>query len=401
VNKRRAFFSVLLCCCLSFLSLVPGATSADAPPPAVDSISLSFPSPQLGYVLSLHDCASHPCATLRVTRDSGTEWSGVPLPHQLDHALQIASWRTYPTVYPPLTVHFADARNGWIYGVVPSRDEPANLIARIWSTHDGGQVWDPVRLGPMARGGEVIQMATHGKWTYLFGASFETGRAYLLSAHSNEDHWTNKSTARVDVPAGGTQLEGSFTFAGSNGWFVAGNDRGLTGSARLLSNGSWGAWNGPSIGRGTSSFSPIDAATSRVLLFNGQSTGFGFPPASSVPPGWNNGAAWLFVSYNAGATFKPLRRLSNTYQGGYSTQPGSSATPAPGTIVLTANSDSHLVRSTDWGRTWRVVLDETVSRFVFTNRLDGFALVRKSSSALASSLFRTVDGGIHWEEVTL
>jgi hypothetical protein len=400
VSKNRAFVLRLFLCLLPSVLLVPTAPSAGASSPESDAISLSFPTPQLGYVLSLHECASHTCATLRVTRDAGTEWSGVSLPRQLTQALQLAPWSTYPTPYQPLSVHFADAVDGWIYGIVPTPDLPANLVGRLWSTHDGGHVWSQVHLGPMTRGGTVFQMATHGDWTYLFGASFQTGRAYLLSAHSSEGQWTNESTARVEVPAGGTQLEGAFTFAGSSGWFVAGNDRGLTASARLLPNGSWGAWNGPSIGKGSASFSPIDAATSRVLLVNGESAGFGYPPTDSVPPGWNKGASWLFISYNAGATFKPLRRLSNTYQGGYSTLPGSSAAPVPGTIFLTSNSDSHLVRTTNWGRSWHVVLNRPVSQIHFTSRTTGFALVQTGSRQSAFSLFRTVDAGSHWKPVS-
>lgn len=251
----------------------------------------------------------------------------------------------------------------------------------------------------MARGGDVIQMATHDRWTYLFGASFQTGRAYLLSSRSNVDHWTNKSKAQVGVPAGGTQLEGAFTFAGSSGWFVAGNDRGFTASARLSSDGSWDAWSGPSIGGGSSSFTPIDAVTSQVLIVNGEDAGFVTPPASSVPSGWNSEASWLFISKNAGATFEPLRRLSKTYEGNYTTLPGLSATPVPGTILLTSNSDYHLVKSTNWGRTWRVVLDRPVSQIVFTNRTNGFALVDDGSNQMAFSVFRTVDVGNHWERL--
>lgn len=379
------------------LLLISLPTSADASSAQMDSISLSFPTSQIGYVLSLHECASKTCAALRSTHDAGAEWSDVPVPSQLNQSLTLATWGTFPTGYQALSVHFADATNGWIYGTVPATPASGNWVSRLWSTHDGGKVWTQVHLGPTTLGGEVIQMATHGNWTYLFGASFETGRAYLLSTHSDADQWRNRSKARVEVPAGGTQLEGAFTFAGSSGWFVGGNDRGFTASARLLPNGSWGAWNGPLVGRGSSSFTPIEAATSRILLLNGESAGFGYPPATSVPPGWNSGASWLFISYNAGASFKPLRRSSNACS--CSTMPGSSATPVPGTIFLTSNSGDHLVRSTNWGRTWRVVLDHPVSQFVFTNRTTGLALVREGTSLATYSLFRTIDAGGHWKKV--
>jgi hypothetical protein len=251
--------------------------------------------------------------------------------------------------------------------------------------------------------GSLRERISHGEWTYLFGASFQNDHAYLLATRSNTDQWKNKSNAPMELPAGGTQLEGAFTFAGSSGWFVAGNDRGFTASARLLSNGSWGAWIGPSFDKFGPSFTPISAVTNRVLLAEGESAGYVYPPASSVPPGWNNDATWLFISHDAGATFEPYRHLSNGYHGTYSTGPGVPAVPVPGTILLqrTSNSGYHLVRSTNWGRTWRVVLAHSVSQVVFTSRTTGFAIVQEGSSQTTFSLFRTIDTGSHWNKVSV
>jgi hypothetical protein len=277
-------------------------------------------------------------------------------------------------------------------------------VSRLWSTHNGGKTWQQVRLDPLSLTYGVIQMATHGKWTYLFGGSVTTSREYLLGTRSNVDQWSSKSSAEMGMPAGGTQLVGSFTFAGGNGWFVAGNDRGFTANARLLPDGSWGAWNGPSFESFGSSSTPIDAVTNRVLLAEGQSAGIVYPPASSVPSGWNNGASWLFISYDAGATFKPLRKISSTYQGSYySIVPGLPATPVPGTILhqQASNSSYHMVRSTNWGRTWSVVLDDSVSQVLFTSRTIGFAIAKERSSQATFSVFRTIDAGRYWNKVSL
>ena len=225
---------------LFVLSMFPAPNTAGALSLQLNTISMSFPTPERGYVLSLFDCATTTCAALRSTDEASSSWSAVPLPRQLDQGLKLASWGTYNTAYPTLNVHFADASNGWIYGVVPApvtrTSTNPNWVNRLWSTHDGGKTWSEVRLDPRSLG--VIQMASHGAWTYLFGASFQVGRALLLATPSNSDQWKSKSSARIGLPAGGTQLAGTFTFAGSNGWFVAGNDRGFTASARLLPNGS-------------------------------------------------------------------------------------------------------------------------------------------------------------------
>jgi hypothetical protein len=246
-------------------------------------------------------------------------------------------------------------------------------------------------------------MATHGAWTYLFGGS-ETGNAYLLGTRSNVDQWSKKSSAELSMPAGGTQLLGSFTFAGDNGWFVAGNDRSFTASARLLTNDSWGAWNGPSFKDFGSSYTPIDAVTDRVLLAEGQSAQFVYPPDSSVPSGWNNGASWLFISYDAGTTFKPIRKFSSSNQGSYfSTVPGLPAVPVPGTILLqqVTNAGNRLVRSTNWGRTWKVAFEGPVSQILFTSHTTGFAIASRKSSQTTYSVYQTIDAGSHWNKVSL
>jgi hypothetical protein len=218
----------------------------DATSIQLDPLSLSFPSPQLGYVLSLYGCAAKTCAALRSTSNAGSSWSVVHVPHQLNKDLQLVSWSTYGAAYATLNVHFADAQNGWIYGIVPAPVTPSTTnptwVNRLWSTHNGGKTWRQVRLGPLSITAGVVQMATHGALTYLFGGSFDNGHAYLLATPSNVDQWESKSNAPIEMPAGGTQLVGAFTFEGSNGWFVAGNDRGFIESARLTKDGSWSAW---------------------------------------------------------------------------------------------------------------------------------------------------------------
>jgi hypothetical protein len=205
----------------------------------------------------------------------------------------------------------------------------------------------------------------------------------------------------MEMPAGGTQLEGEFSFVGSSGWFVAGNDRGFTASARLANDGAWHEWNGPTFEHFGSSFAPITPVTGKVLLAVSASAGFVIPPASSVPPNWNNEATWLFISYDAGATFKPFRELSGSYQSGYYAVPGLPTAPVPGTILLqrATSSGGQIVRSTNWGRTWDVVLNRSVSQVLFTNRSTGFAIEQRRANLTDSSLFQSSDGGGHWRQV--
>jgi len=399
---RRLLIGVAL---VVSLNLTP--TVAQASPLQLHPMSISFPTPRLGYLLSLYKCDGKTCAALRSTHDAGSSWNMVATPSRMNNDLNLISWGTYGTeyAYSTINVHFADAQNGWIYGSVPTPDaaNPSNPIwvSRLWSTHDAGKTWQKIPLRPLSLTGGVVQMATHGSWTYLFGGSNTNGRTYILTTPSNVDRWTDDSSAQMGMPAGGTQLQGEFSFTGSTGLFVAGNDRGFTASARLSKDGSWIFWKGPSFEAFGASFAPIATVTRKVLLAEGESSGFVIPPASTVPPEWNSSSSWLFISYNAGATFKPLRELSSSYHRGYFSVPGLPATPEPGTILLqqTTNTSLKLVQSTDWGRTWNVVLNRPVSQVVFTTRSKGFAIVRHGTVQSDTSLFVTDDEGGHWSRV--
>jgi hypothetical protein len=387
--------------------ITPGNASAFSN--RLNAISISFPSSHLGYVLSLYDCTGNTCATLQSTSDNGVTWRAVPVPSQLNQDLHLVSWATYGNTYATLTVHFADARDGWIYGTVPAPVTPdtsnPNLQSRLWSTHDGGRTWQQIRLGPLSISAGVIQMATHGADTYAFGESEGTGSARILATRSTTNQWKDDSTTPMEGPAGGTPLEGSFTFSGLNGWFVAGNDRGFTSSAELSSKGTWKAWSTPSSALFGGSFSPVSSVTNQILIAHGASTLIVYPPSSSVPAGWNNGASWLFISYNAGAKFQPLRQLTRSYQLGYENVPGLPATPTPGTILLEqyTNSAHRLVRSTDWGRSWHVVINHAILQVQFASRSDGFAIavMNMSQTSLNTSLLHSSDAGSHWSAINL
>lgn len=403
--KTRSRMRPVLVLLVIVLTTILAPVRALATSSQLSPISLSFPSPQYGFVLSLYDCAAHTCADLRSTKDAASSWSKVSLPSQLNKSLKLTLWRANGASYDNLTVHFAERRDGWIYGTIPVPDaaDPAypNMVNRLWSTHDGGKTWRRILLGPLRITLGVAAMATHGPWTYLFGGTNTSARSYILGTHSKVDQWTVKSKGQMGSPAGGTQLEGAFSFAGSSGWFVAGNDRGFTASARLSKDGSWRPWGGPTVDN--AAFTPIAVVSSHVLLIEGQSAGFVIPPASTVPRGWNNEATWLFISHNGGATFKPYRQLSSSYHGGYSTVPvpGLPATPIPGSILLqrTVGNGYELLLSSNWGRTWQVVLEHSVSQVVFNNRSVGFAIVERQSNPITTTILRTDDSGKLWSGV--
>jgi len=113
--------------------------------------STSFPTHSEGWVLGTVHCSVRPaCMQLRSTRDGGATWNLEPLPEALlkvaDERVGLNAIAAVSPVYPYglLNVRFANVRDGWIYGTVPSIDRFGGIttsrwLVLLWSTHDGGR----------------------------------------------------------------------------------------------------------------------------------------------------------------------------------------------------------------------------------------------------------------------
>lgn len=382
---------------------LPGAARA-APAGTPRPLSLSFPSPRVGYVLSLADCAGDTCVSLARTRDAGARWARVPVPGPVARGVARAAWGTYGGAngYATLSVHFADARDGWIYGAVPALTT-TGFVNGLWATHSGGASWTPIPLGPLRIDLGVVTMATHGAWTYLYGAS-SSSQASILATASSQDRWSSRSRVRLWMPAGGTQLQGAFTFAGRRGWFTGGNDRGMW-FARLGAHGFWVPWPVASLALRSASLRPVAAVSPDSLVVVAASAGFDYPPTSAVPPGWNDGSTWLFTSPDGGRTFVARHELSASYRQVFPVVPGLPATPAAGVLLVereTAGGASQVVRSTNGGATWRIVVRHELRQVELGPRGPGFAIALIGPpTSVAAVLLRTVDAGAHWTPVAL
>jgi hypothetical protein len=375
-------------------------------------ISLSFPSRTTGFALSLYDCSTRTCAAMERTTNAGTSWTGVRLPVGLNRGLNIAPWKLFSAYFDSLSlnIHFANVQDGWIYGTVPAPATPTttnpNYAVRLWSTHDGGASWKWIPLGPLKIDYGVIQMATHGAVTYLYGASFRTSSARILATSSHNDRWTDATSSALRVPAGGTQMQGSFTFSGTHGWFVGGNDRGDLSQEQLTASGIWTNWSVRSSAF-NGSYAPVVAQSSHNLLVVATSALFVTPPAKSVPAGWNEGATWLFSSNDSGKSFKPVRQFSSSSKLGFPVVQGLPVVTHSGAILLerlnqgTSNARPQLVRTTDFGRSWRVVIGQGVIQVVFVSSTSGYAVIVAGSNPQDTSLVRTVNSGTVWTAAAL
>jgi photosystem II stability/assembly factor-like uncharacterized protein len=122
---------------------VLASTGSPATPPGFRAQSISFISPNVGWMLGAAPCGDATCATVVHTTDGGSTWSKVG------------------TVGAPITleresgvteVRFADNLHGWAF-------EPG-----MWSTSDGGVTW--ARETPPGDGRLVMGLAADSQVVY-------------------------------------------------------------------------------------------------------------------------------------------------------------------------------------------------------------------------------------------
>ena len=345
--------SALLCGVLisSFASAAGAATTSSASSP----LSASFVSSGAGWSLTLTNCGAEECVRLEQTRDEGEHWFRLHLPTALQSWLDANSSVSNLSQNQP-GVYFANTSDGWIYGAssLPVGIEPPH--AELWATHDGGLTWSRISVAPLALRFDVLTMSSSNGWAYAIG--WRTGDTFnLWRTQVGSDAWQRVATPTLDSAAGGSTMEGAMVFRGDVGWLMVGNDRGMTGQARMTPSGRWVKWNAPCGPVGDSYAVPV--ATSAKNLYDVCTIG-GY--GGDVAPGTRTlkmNTDWLFSSHNGGLSFSPIREIG----GGYSTQwlGGISGATAPSTLFLEKliqNGNSSVEKlqiSRDEAKTWTTV----------------------------------------------
>jgi hypothetical protein len=175
---------------------------------------------------------------------------------------------------------------------------------------------------------------------------------------------------------------------------VEGNDRGVTGSAELESQGRWGSWTPPCAQVGDSYTVPT-ASSALDLFAVCQIGGFGGSVSKSDPPGAALGSTWLYVSGNGGHSFHAVRQLAPL---GPVTYGGVLASPSPGVLFVSRSGRSdQLVGSFDGGHHWSVAYTGGLFYLGFTNPAQGVGLIQGAGRTTA--MIMTFDGGHHWARV--
>lgn len=138
------------------------ATAAGGPVPAgFSAVSVTFVSDTHGWALGAPHCASSPCTSIVRTTDRGQHWVGIPAPRAAD----------------PLTIRFADDRDGWVLVGTPGPQASDLHSHRLFATHDGGASWTPVGIP----GGYPVSVATNGTDVFVVVVP-DNGHNHLLAA---------------------------------------------------------------------------------------------------------------------------------------------------------------------------------------------------------------------------
>jgi hypothetical protein len=341
-------------------SLAPSATPGAATPLlGLSPVSVTFVSPDDGWVLGTAPCSTGQCAAIARTVDGGRTWTAGTAP---DAPIFPGPSDVTPGVSG---LRLADARNGWAFG------------PDLWVTHDGGTTWARLAIPGLAAGTTVAALETAGGIVYA--VVFDAGDYRVASSPVGTDDWS-LSPVRVPVGAGPVPSV-QLVLSGGAGWLLE-NDRTVVAGARLV-NGAWVTWQPPC----------ADVVGPAFLAASGPTD-----VAAACDVGlWGNPAGdHLYLSHDGGSTFVesgPAVPLQMAAQ----------ATAASPSVIVVGGSDSTgtvLVATFDGGRTWTVVArlgTVAIADLGFTTPTQGVVIA--TPAGRPATLLVTRDGGRTWRAV--
>lgn len=275
-----------------------------------------------------------------------------------------------------LDVRFANAANGWFYGGLP------NGGPILWSTHDGGASWHQQRLPGLGPDDAIFDLEAADGTVYFMATATSGTSVVVESSPVAKDAWRADRTPPLLLPAGGAQAGGAIVLLGEKGWLVEGNDRGITGSAELEGQGTWGRWAPPCQAVGNSYTVPATPNGTDFVAVCVMG-GFGDVPPKHAPPRATLGSSWLYVSGNRGQSFRPGPELGprNDIFGGVL------ASPRPASVVTSRWYDHEdLVASFDGGHHWQVVYRGYFFYLGFTSASQGVGLSEPPTGSSATTV---------------
>ena len=406
-SGSRALRRIAVTVATSFTMLTPlvGAPLAGSTTPdPMSPVSVSFLPSGEGWMLATYHCGPDACVRVEHTSNAGQTWTTTAVPNSLQRVIRTTTPDLDP--FAQTTIYFANAENGWIYGFVPSGNTNGTTNAVLWSTHDAGRTWHRISLTSLGLRFAVLSVgASHGR-VYTIG--WNTDQTFgLWRSPITTDSWRRVHTPTLTSAAGGTSMEGALVFKGTSGWLMVGNDRGVTGAARLTNLGQWVKWAGPCATVGGNFAVPV-AYSPTSLVDVCTIGGFGGDVTPGTPKKLKMSTTWIFTSHDGGLTFTPTHQIGVGIPTMWINQvPGLPASPSPGAIFVAKSinkgqtSPEHLFATSDGGRTWTSVYTASpqtaaIQLVTFASPRLGAAIVLISPSR--SFLIVSTDGGRKWRQ---
>jgi hypothetical protein len=349
-------------------SATPARPGAAAPVPGLLAASVTFISPQDGWVLGTVPCGASACLAIARTQDAGASWTRVTAP---------------PTTFSGHTgssgvrgIRFADSRDGWAFG------------PDLWATHDGGATWTRITTAGCATGApcwsspdvEGLEASASAVDAVVLAPAQSAVR--VATSRVGTNGWYVWPTT---IPLGGGPVpHPQLVLQGSSGWVIE-VDRTVIGGARLGSAG-WGPWSPPC----TQVNGPASlAASSPQDLVAVCDQGVWGP---ATPAGVR-----VWVSHSGGASFTMLATPLPVSPGG-----GAGPVASPSSTVAAVGVGSTILATFNGGSTWGSVYSGggSIAYLGFTTATQGVAVETRPSTA-AGSLLMTRDGGHHWVPVPI
>ncbi len=388
----------------------PAASATTSPPTTVvpagptpvaagfEPVSVTFVSPELGWVLGVTPGASGSCARLARTTDGGRDWAAAAAPSISGSCPTSGSDPATAGAATPAApvLRFADDRNGWIY-----TGPGGGGASRLWSTHDGGTTWSEV---PVPQPGGVISSleASGGRVDMVVEGpcpAASAGQAgcqgqvteQIFSSPVGADAWS--ASAYRPATGAGPELTSDLVRWGRLGWLIDSN-RTVVSGAQNPGVAGWSRWNPPCATANGPGLVTAASPTDLVAVCAEGTWGTPDPSTSAHQ-------TWLFVSGDGGQTFHVAGPVPGDQPQDVTVAPGQ-----PRTIVV-ADQQRGLLVSLDGGASWMTaepglaagsaaVPGNDFTYVGFTTATQGVAI----RTAPAATLFMTRDGGLSWSPVS-
>lgn len=355
------------------------ATPATTPSPAPSTAavltatvlhpeSVTFISPNVGWVLGLTLCGGSSCLRLATTADAGTSWSWV-------------AGADLPAISPTSDweLRFANSEDGWISG------------SHLYSTHDGGRTWAQVALPGVGPNASVDALESADGRVYAEvaeGTDANTGGPVaLFGSVVSVDSWY----AVPGVTTGGAGFGGDISLAEGVFWTMLHpavvRAQGTQELSTLFSSTNGVTWHTKTLPCPSETTASVGAATSErifIVCAGGGAAGSEFKTA--------------YVSDNAGASYQ---QVSDPPFGG----DFESVAASPSSVAVASSSGgTQIYSSFNGGLTWTttyVVGDGGLglSDLGFTTAMQGVVIHGRVQYSDTVQLLMTRDGGHTWVPV--